>query len=50
MKLTELEISIINDILDYNFEKSHEIKTQLTHLTIRNREFTGFGIYVNFDL
>jgi hypothetical protein len=51
MKPNELEIIILKDIVNYQL-RTHglNLTRQLESLEIKKREFTGFGIYVHFEL
>jgi hypothetical protein len=50
MKLNELEILILRDIVEYqNRINGLNFERQLESLEVKNRDYTGFGIYVYFD-
>jgi len=51
MKLNELEILILSDIVDYQMRiNEFNLERQFESLEVSNRDYTGFGIYVHFEL
>ncbi|KJF42064.1 hypothetical protein [Draconibacterium sediminis] len=50
MTLNHLEISLIEEIIEANSSSFPELKEQLSRLNVSEREYTGVGIYVNFEL
>lgn len=48
-KLTKFELDIIDEIIRYNGEEGNSLKLHIPHLRVKSREYTGVGIYVNFD-
>lgn len=50
MELNELEILILRDIVEYQKRTNGlNLERQLESLEVKNRDYTGFGIYVYFD-
>ncbi len=50
MTLNHLEISLIEEIIEANSSSFPELTEQLSRLNVSEREYTGIGIYVNFEL
>lgn len=51
MRLNELEILILSDIVDYQMRiNGFNLERQLDSLEVKSRDNTGFGVYVHFDL
>ncbi len=50
MKLNELELLILGDIVEYQKRiNGFNLERQLESLEVKNRDYTGFGVYVYFD-
>jgi len=50
MELNELEILILRDIVEYQKRiNGLNLERQLESLQVKNRKYTGFGIYVYFE-
>ena len=50
MTLNQLEKALIEEIIDSNSSSFPELRRQLLRLYVTERDFTGVGIYVNFEL
>lgn len=51
MKPNELEILILKDIVDFQMKDNGlNLARQLETIEVKSREYSGFGIYVHFEL
>ncbi len=48
-KLNDLELATIKEILEANNKRYSFLKLHLQYLRVKNREYTGVGIYSNFE-
>lgn len=48
-ELTKIEKALLYAIIDENKNKYAFLLEQFNHLYVKDREFTGVGIYTNFD-
>ncbi|MBL8824353.1 MAG: hypothetical protein JNJ77_17330 [Planctomycetia bacterium] len=50
LTITPLENRVLQEILRGDSEVNRQLRNQLEHATIRERELTGVGFFLNFDV
>ena len=47
--LNKLELAILKEIIYHNSDKYPFLEKHLANLKVRNREYSGVGLYINFE-